>query len=72
MADIPNDFVEDPFIKKAVDAALKKARRCMLERSDHMLIISYLAALIIYSDVRRSGIVQNMTISEYSMLKAKF
>ena len=48
LADNPNDFVDDPVIKSTVKAALKKAKRSMLENSDHMLIISYLAAAIIH------------------------
>lgn len=65
LADNPNDFVDDPVIKSTVKEALKKAKRSMLEKSDHMLIISYLAAAIIYSNAQRPGIVQNMMISEY-------
>jgi len=62
LADNPNDFVDDPVIKSTVKAALKKAKRSMLEKSDHMLIISYLAAAIIHSNTQRPGIVQNVTI----------
>ena len=65
LADNPNDFINDPVIKSTVQAALKKAKKSMLEKRDHMLIISYLAAAIIYSNAQRPGIVQNMMISEY-------
>jgi len=41
------------------------AENNMLTRSDHMLILSYIAATIIFSNAQRPGVITNMTISEF-------
>ena len=49
----------------AVNTAFMHAENNMLTRADHMLIISYIAAAIVFSNAQRPGVITIMTISEF-------
>jgi len=61
----PDEFLQNRAVIAAVNAAFKKAENNMLTKDGHMLIISYIAAAIVFSNAQRPGVIRNMTIQEF-------
>jgi len=61
----PDDFLENKAVVAAVNAAFMHAENNMLTSRDHTLIISYIAAAIIFSNAQRPGVITHMTMSEF-------
>ena len=60
------DFIENKHVLDAIHKIMKKAETKMSIRPDeHKLIISYLAAIVIYENGQRPSVVQYMETSEY-------
>jgi len=60
-----DDFLQNKAVIAAVNTAFMHAANKMLTKYDHMLIIAYLAATIVFSNAQRPGVITNMTISEF-------
>ena len=64
----PYEFLES----KEVEAKLKIAKYNLMhgfDRRDVQLITAYAAAMIVYTNSQRSGVIQNLTKEEYGMRK---
>ena len=62
----PRDFWSNPDVKKEVYTILKKAETGdHLTNNEHSTVLAYLAAILIYKNSQRPGVVENMTIHEF-------
>ena len=61
----PNPFLESPAIIDSVNQAISRAKLSDITSFDHLLIITYLAANIIFSNAQRPGVVQYMMVQEF-------
>ena len=62
----PRDFWSNADVKKEVYTILKKAETSdHLTNNEHLIVLAYLAAILIYKNSQRPGVVENMTIHEF-------
>ena len=66
--DNPLDFLHNKEIKQEVERIMTKASKGdseMISSQEHSMILAFLAASLIYSNVQRPGVVQHMRIAEF-------
>ena len=61
----PKEFWSNTEVKREVHTILKKAETSDLTNNEHLTVLSYLAAILMYKNSQRPGVVENMTISEF-------
>ena len=61
----PNEFLESPSINASVRQILSKAESSEITSFDHLTVITFLAANIIFTNAQRPGVVQYMTVQEF-------
>ena len=61
----PNEFLENPAIEASVQQIITKAESSEISSFDHLTVIAFLAANIIFSNAQRPGVVQYMTLEEF-------
>ena len=61
----PNDFLESPAIIASVRQIISKAESSDITSFDHLTVITFLAAHVIFSNAQRPGVVQYMTVQEF-------
>ena len=61
----PKEFWSNTEVKREVYTILKKAETSDLTNNEHLTVLSYLAAILMYKNSQRPGVVENMTISEF-------
>ena len=61
----PEDFWASNEVKGDVNNILQKAQRCTITSNEHITVLAYLAAILIFKNSQRPGVVENMTIDEY-------
>ena len=64
-ADNPNDFLTSAAVKSSVDEIMETAKSRKLIWREIRVILTYLAAHLIYLNGQRPGVVQKMTIDEW-------
>lgn len=65
VAHSPNEFLQSPAIKTSVMQIISKAESSEITSFDHLTVITYLAANIIFPNAQRPGVVQYMTMQEF-------
>ena len=61
----PREFWSNANVKREIDAILKKAKTRDVTNNDYLTVQAYLAAIIMYKNGQRPGVVENMTINEF-------
>ena len=61
----PNEFLESPTINVSVREILAKAESSEITSFEHLTVITFLAANVIFSNAQRPGVVQYMTVEEF-------
>jgi len=62
----PNEFLQNPAIKTSVMKIISKAEYMDITSFEHLTVIAFLAAHIIFSNAQRPGVVQFMTVQEFN------
>ena len=65
-----NKFLESPSINASVRQILSKAKSSEITSFDHLRVITFRAANIIFNDAQHPGVVQYMTVQEYTLQNA--
>jgi len=61
----PNEFLESPSINASVRQILSKAESSEITSFEHLTVITFLAANIIFNNAQRPGVAQYMTVQEF-------
>ena len=64
-ANNPSGFLESKEVLVAVEKAFEIAKDAMINSQEYLLIITYIAASMIFPNAQRPGVVQHMMINEY-------
>ena len=62
----PNEFLQNPAIKTSVMKIISKAELMNITSFEHLTVIAFLAAHIIFSNAQHPGVVQFMTVQEFN------
>ena len=63
----PNLFLMDKEVKRKVSMATEKIRAGGFDTTDVKLLTAYAAALLVYKNSQRSGVVDNLTMEEFEL-----
>ena len=67
--DNQKDFWANADVKREVNNILKKTKTTDLNNDEYTTVLAYLAAIIMYKNSQRPGVVENMTINEFQNRK---
>ena len=61
----PEDFWANNEVKGDVNNILQKAQSSNINSNEHLTVLAYLAAILMFKNSQRPGVVENMTMDEY-------
>ena len=59
------DFWANNEVKGYVNNILQKAQSSNINSNEHLTVLAYLAAILMFKNSQRPGVVENMTMDEY-------
>ena len=70
-ADDPKEFWGNPKIKEKIVSIMQTAATGDIDKNDYRMVLAYLSSIIIFRNVQRPAVVENMTIDEFERRKDK-
>ena len=68
-ADDPKEFWGNPKIKEKIISIMQTAATGDIDKNDYRMVLAYLSSIIIFRNVQRPAVVENMTIDEFERRK---
>ena len=66
----PYEFLKSTQVLKKLNTAKQNLKQAIFSPTDIQLVTAYAAALIVYKNGQRSGVVQNLTMEEFAMRRS--